>query len=46
MLEHRAVAMPADPGPGIVADKQGLDEFGGVQVGEPRRPRLQKASIG
>ena len=26
MLERRPVAVPADPGAGIVADQQGLDE--------------------
>jgi hypothetical protein len=29
MLEHRTVAVPADPGAGIVAGDQSLDEFVG-----------------
>src|SRR5437763_1131839 len=51
MLEYRLVAMPADPGAGIVADQQELDEFLAAAPGErgrPRadRPRLLAARIG
>ena len=42
MLEHRPVAVPADPGPRVIADQQGLDEFVRLQAGEPRRLRPKR----